>query len=108
MRERERFSPAQCRAGRALLEWTAEDLSTRAALDPEAVELFEAQGGDLAGTEQARIGSAFYAAGVIAIPEGLAGEGVRFSRPAVARTAFAQPYEPDEPDAPAFARAGRR
>lgn len=78
MRDRERFSPAQCRAGRGLLGWPPERLAQAAGLEPEAVELYEAAEGALAESELARLGGAFAEHGVIALPQNLAGEGVRF------------------------------
>jgi hypothetical protein len=86
MRDRERFSPAQCRAGRGLLGWSIDELARRARLEPEGVELYEAGEGQLGDGDLAATGEAFALAGVIAIPQRLAGEGVRFSAP---RTPFA-------------------
>lgn len=81
-----RFTPASCRAARGLLAWSAEELARRAGLELEAVELFEAEAGELGLAELARVQAAFDAVDVIAIPERLAGEGARFRHP---RTAFA-------------------
>ena len=82
MRDRERFSPAQCRAGRALLDWSQDRLAMRADLELEAIELFEAATAELCEADIHRIGRAFLEAGVIALPADWAGEGVRLSRPA--------------------------
>lgn len=89
MTSKESFSPAQCRAGRGLLDWSADDLARRAGLECEAVELFERGEGDLSVRDRQAIGRAFGAAGVIAKAEGSAGEGVRFSRPARLSPAYA-------------------
>jgi DNA-binding XRE family transcriptional regulator len=80
LNRREKFSPAQCRAARALLDWPQEGLAERARLEAEAVALYEAGDGELSLGEAAAIGRAFNAAGVIPIRANLAGEGVRFNR----------------------------
>ncbi len=81
MKSRQTFSPAQCRAGRGLLDWSAEDLARRAGLESEAVELFERGEGELSDDERLALGRAFGQADVIAKAEGAAGEGVRFRCP---------------------------
>ena len=83
LRPRETFSPRQCRAARALLNWPVHMLASSAALEAEAVELFEAGDAELADDEHAAIGRALSAAGVVAIPAGSAGEGVRLRQPAM-------------------------
>lgn len=75
------FSPAQTRAARALLDWTQERLAEAARLELETVALFEAGEGGLSPKELGRLGTALGIAGIIAIPPGLAGAGVRFRRP---------------------------
>ena len=77
------FSPAQCRAARALLDWSAERLARAAALDREAVELYEASAAELSDRELSAIRTALRRAGVLAIPARLAGEGVRLNAPKV-------------------------
>jgi hypothetical protein len=94
LRDRERFSPCQCRAGRALKGWSAEDLARRVRLEPEAIELYEAGEGGLSEGELALVGYAFSAGDVIAIRACHAGEGVRFSRPQTP-----SPFERDFPPA---------
>lgn len=89
MRDRERFSPAQCRGARGLLAWEPEDLAQSACLDIEAVELYEAAEAELSERELEALGGAFARAGVIAISAQLGGEGVRFVQPR--RTGFAGP-----------------
>lgn len=86
-REREIFSPAQCRAGRGLLGWTPERLAELARLELEAIQLFEAGASELSGGELYRIGRAFNMHGVIALPGELAGPGVRFRKPSSAPSA---------------------
>jgi hypothetical protein len=81
MREREQFPPALCRAARGLLGWSIDQLAGEAGLEAEALELFEGQDGELAESEMAHIGHAFNRAGVIVIPERMAGPGVRFAWP---------------------------
>lgn len=77
---RDKFSPAQSRAGRGFLGWTIERLAEEAGLEPEAVELYEAGEGDLGDDERRELGAAFNDAGCIA--KGAtqhAGEGVRMT-----------------------------
>lgn len=83
MRPRLRFSPAQVRAARALLDLSAERIAELAGLEPEAVELYESGHCDLGASELAALAFALYAGGwgVIAIPAADGGEGVRFARP---------------------------
>lgn len=85
-RDRETFSPAQSRAARGLLGWSAADCIATARLELEALELYEAGEAELGDADLARLGAAYYAAGVIAVPANFAGEGVRWVRP---RTPFA-------------------
>lgn len=82
MRPRLNFSPAQVRAGRALRNLSAGQLAELAGLEPEAVELFESEQGDLSPSEHEALCRALYAngAGVFAVHGDLAGEGVRFVR----------------------------
>lgn len=77
MRKREHFSPAQTRAARGLLDWSVRRLAEAAHLEPEAVFLYERREGELSTAELIVLGSAFNQAGVIAIAETWAGEGVR-------------------------------
>ncbi|MBL8773352.1 MAG: helix-turn-helix domain-containing protein [Phenylobacterium sp.] len=74
-------TPAQCRAARALLGLTADDLARRARLTIDVVAAFEA-GGDIELPARAALENALRECGVIGIAEAAAGEGVRFSRPA--------------------------
>lgn len=77
---RDLFSPAQTRAARALLNWSAERLAEAASLHSEAIELYEAGEGDLSRRELGEIGRVLNMHGVIALPPALAGAGVRFRR----------------------------
>lgn len=81
MRASERFSPAQCRAARALIAMPLERLAASAHLEPEAIELYESGEGGLSEGELGLLGYAFATFGVIAIPQALAGEGVRLREP---------------------------
>ena len=98
IRGRERFSPAQSRAARGLLSWTTVRLASVAGFEPEAIELYEAGEGDLSAAELVTLGRAFNQAGVIAIAEREAGEGVRLRFPS------ALPDWPDRCGSPAMAR----
>jgi|GEM_PF-3592411 len=79
MRARSKFSPAQCRAARALLGWSQEDLAQRAHVELETVQLYEAELAVLRISELIVLGTALNDGGAIALPTGWAGEGVRFS-----------------------------
>ena len=93
-RDRGTFSARQSRAARGLLGWSPEDLARRASLEPEAVELFEAGEGVLSEADADQLGDALVAAGVIALQERLAGEGVRFRAPDQPPQAPASPWWP--------------
>jgi len=88
MRDRERFSPAQCRAARGLLNWSPADLARRARVELEAVELYEAGDAELGVSDLVMVGHVLSEAGVIALAEKIAGEGVRFRQ---RRTPFVAP-----------------
>ena len=81
MRNRARFSAVQCRAARALADLTIERLAEWARLEPETIDLYEQGQGQLSELELSCLGDALNNAGVIALAENLAGEGVRFSQP---------------------------
>lgn len=81
--------PAQCRAGRALIEWTVEDLARASEVPAAAIVDFET---DRTTVEPALVGamaSALEHGGVRLIPENGGGAGVRlkFTRSEVARIA---------------------
>lgn len=98
IRGRERFSPVQSRAGRGLLGWTQARLAEAAGFELETVELYEAGEGGLGPVDLVALGRAFNHAGVIAIAEREAGEGVRFRFPR------SSPDWPDRRGSPAKAR----
>ena len=74
------MTPAQLRAARGLLNWSRRDLAEKSGTSPEAVQWFEARGGDpkLSTTQKWR--RALQAAGVEFIDaDTQAGAGVRFT-----------------------------
>lgn len=76
------ISPAQCRAGRALLAWSQEDLEKRSAVNKRTIAEFEREGrGQLQAKIELQIRSAFTEAGVELIEQNGGGDGVRFVRP---------------------------
>lgn len=88
MRSRERFSPAQARAARALLGWSVDQVAAASRLEAEAIEIYEAGEAELGEVQLALLGYAFACAGVIAkAGTHLAGEGVRRSAPLVSLSA---------------------
>jgi len=93
-RPRGTFSPRQSRAARALLGWSPEELARRSRLEAEGVELFEAGEGVLSEADADQLGDALVAAGVIALQERLAGEGVRFRAPDAPCLPTAAPWWP--------------
>lgn len=82
MSDRTRFSPAQLRAARGLLDWSVDRLAEAADLECEAITLFETAEGELSPRDMGRLGRALNMNGVIAIAGDRAGPGVRFRRPA--------------------------
>lgn len=78
----EMLSPAQCRAARALLQWSQDDLSTKAEVAKRTIASFE-QGahGRLQERVEIALEGAFDAAGIELIEQGEAGDGARFKRP---------------------------
>ena len=93
-RPRGTFSPRQSKAARALLGWSPEELARRSHLEAEAVELFEAGEGVLSEADADQLGDALVAAGVIALQERLAGEGVRLRAPDAPSLPTAAPWWP--------------
>ncbi|WP_199188487.1 helix-turn-helix domain-containing protein [Haliangium sp. UPWRP_2] len=69
--------PAQCRAGRALLDWTQTRLATEAGLDAATVNAFERRKKNLTEDSLLRIRQALEAKGVIFLNSG--SPGVRLS-----------------------------
>jgi transcriptional regulator with XRE-family HTH domain len=70
------MTPAQCRAARALLDWTLDDLAKAAAVGVNTVSRYERGGDAMHKTVQA-IRGAMEAAGVMFIPSNGGGPGVR-------------------------------
>ena len=76
------ISPAQCRAARALLTWSQEDLERRSGVAKRTIAEFEREGrGQLQAKIELQIRSAFTEAGVELIEQNGGGDGARFVRP---------------------------
>lgn len=73
-------SPEQCRAARALLNWTQAELAERVSISAVSIRAFE-KGGEMRGSNLKLIRMTFEAAGVTFIPENGGGAGVRLSKP---------------------------
>ncbi|MEO3472316.1 helix-turn-helix transcriptional regulator [Roseomonas sp. CAU 1739] len=72
------LTPPQCRAARALLDWTQGELARRAAVSPGTVRGFECSRHVLHRATLAAIRQAIEAAGVVLLdPDAAGGEGVR-------------------------------
>jgi len=76
------LTASQCRAGRALIEWTQQQLSQSASIDIQTVADFERRFRAIDETTRRRLRAALEAAGVVFIAENGGGAGVRlkFSR----------------------------
>ena len=76
------LTAAQCRAGRALIEWSQAQLSQSAAIDMQTVADFERRVRAADETTRRRLRAALEAAGVVFLSENGGGAGVRlkFSR----------------------------
>lgn len=77
-------SPAQSRAGRALLGWSQFDLADRSGLSQSAISDFESGAQPLIPSSQNLIWAALTEHGVIVVPAGKlvkGGDGVRFANP---------------------------
>ncbi|MEX4007790.1 helix-turn-helix domain-containing protein [Neoaquamicrobium sediminum] len=81
--------PAQCRAGRALIEWTIDDLARASAVTAAVIADFETGRTPVEPASIDAIAAALEHGGVRFIPEGGGGAGVRlkFTRSEVARIA---------------------
>jgi transcriptional regulator with XRE-family HTH domain len=75
------LSPEQCRAARALLDWTQEELAERAGVSRSTVRGFENGQHELHRASTVVIRTALEQAGVVLIAAGEQGEGVRFQSP---------------------------
>lgn len=83
MRDIRIIAAAQCRAARALLEWTQAQLAEAAVVDVEAIELLEARLRRPSRDEQHQIRKALEDGGVVLIDDssdGGVGARLRFSR----------------------------
>lgn len=74
-------TPEQCRAARALLDWTQADLAERAGVSRSTVRGFENGRHELHRGSAAVIRAALEAAGVVMIDPDEQGPGVRLRRP---------------------------
>lgn len=75
------IEPSQCRAARALLEWTQGDLAERASISAVSIRAFE-KGGEMRDSNRKLIQLTLEAAGVTFLDVGQTvdgGAGVRFS-----------------------------
>ena len=71
------LSAAQCRAARALLKWTQEDLAAHASVSAPTIGNFETETRSPLSATLAQLRAAFEAAGVTLIEDDGAGAGVR-------------------------------
>ena len=67
----------QCRAARALVEWSAEQVARRSGIDAQVILDFEAKCADPADEVRRRLFEALESAGAVFIPENGGGVGVR-------------------------------
>jgi transcriptional regulator with XRE-family HTH domain len=74
------ISPAQCRAGRALIEWSQQDLASAAQVGLSTIRGFENGDRQPIANNLAAIQRALEAAGVEFIPENGSGAGVRLKK----------------------------
>ncbi|WP_378947751.1 helix-turn-helix domain-containing protein [Mesorhizobium sp. ANAO-SY3R2] len=70
------ISPEQCRAARALLNWTQADLGERVSISVVSIRAFE-KGGEMRDANRKLLALTFEQAGVVLIPENGGGAGVR-------------------------------
>lgn len=77
----QRFSPAQTRAARGLLDWSGETLAQRAGLSDPVLAAYERGSRDLEDQQLANVAAALNEAGIRAIRAKHGGEGVRFRTP---------------------------
>ena len=76
------ITAAQMRAGRALIEWSQQELAARSNVSLPTIKRMEKVGpGRSAGDTIAAVQSALEAAGVQFIPENGGGAGVRLAKP---------------------------
>lgn len=70
----------QCRAARALLDWTQDKLGETTGLSTVTIRAFE-RGGEMRDSNRKLLQLSFEAAGVEFIPENGGGAGVRLAKP---------------------------
>lgn len=75
---------AQCRAARALLNWTQDELARRVSVSAVSIRAFE-RGGEMRDSNRKLLQLAFESAGVQFIPENGGGAGVRLAKPRLAQ-----------------------
>jgi transcriptional regulator with XRE-family HTH domain len=75
------ITPEQCRAARALLDWTQRDLASRAKLTPLTIREFERGKSRLKDSTAQLLRMVFETAGVAFIDENGGGPGVRLEKP---------------------------
>jgi transcriptional regulator with XRE-family HTH domain len=80
MEEKKYISPAQCRAARALLGWTRDQLAQASEVGPRTLMDFERRTRDPHRRTISDIRRAFEEAGVIFIDENGEGQGVRLKK----------------------------
>jgi DNA-binding XRE family transcriptional regulator len=73
------ITPAQCRAARALLDWTQSDLAAATGLSVVTIRSFE-KGGEMRDSNRTLLLLSFEKAGVEFIPENGSGAGVRLRK----------------------------
>ena len=76
------MTPEQCRAGRALLDWSQEDLAQRAQVAARTVRYFEKDMREPIAANLAAIQRALEKAGVVFIDSNGGGPGVRLKKKA--------------------------
>jgi DNA-binding XRE family transcriptional regulator len=74
------LKPEQCRAGRALLDWTQSELAAQVPISAVSIRAFE-KGGEMRVSNQRLLRKAFEAAGVVFIDENGGGAGARLAVP---------------------------
>lgn len=73
------LTPEQCRAARALLNWTQQELATATSISAVSIRAFE-KGGDMRDSNRKLLRLSLEAAGVIFIEENGQGPGVRLRK----------------------------
>lgn len=76
------FTPAQLRAARALLNWSQDELGTKAGVSPVTIRLIETEKTDPKRSTLIAIQIALAKAGIVFLdPDDQQGEGLRFRKP---------------------------